>query len=256
MAVAATHLDFHTQGVKTSSGAEMRKRQSDQSGGTDAYDAQRAWLTYNETLVIRNGRYWDSLVADRAKGWFIALDVWYAYLPNRCQVNGAIGHTVGIAPETSGALWLVSDPLCTVYKWMDPNDLRRASEEWGRRLGIGKALGYTTAVETIEDDMARFPVGIDPIMVAVRTGARLYQLDLTPDITVSNAPSVSSPYVYTTGGVHYRVVVIPTGGVQHLWLVRPEDCKELPAPPPAPPATEDGQWAPKVSVWAKRLTTP
>lgn len=258
MAVAATHLDFHTLGAKTSTGAKMRARQSDQVGGTDAYDAQRAWATYAETLIIRNGRYWADLVTDRERGWFIELDVWYGVLPDRCQANGQIGHTIGIAPEiNSVGQWLVSDPLCFNYKWMKPSDLRAASEEWGGRMNIGRAIAYTTAQEAKEaDDMARFPIGIDPKIAAVRPGARLYQLDMTPDITVTSAPGASSPYVYTTGGVHYRVVVIPTGGIPHLWLVRPEDCVLTPVPDGGAIDTEDASWSPKVSTWVKRITTP
>lgn len=151
MAALATHLDFHTQGKKTSTAKEMRSRQQDQSGGTDAYDAQRAWNTYSESLVIRNGKYWADLVRDREKGWFISLDVWYALIADRCQTSGNVGHTMGIAPETqSDGSWLVSDPLCYGYKWMKPATLRAAAEDWGKRLNIGKAIAYTTAVEAAE----------------------------------------------------------------------------------------------------------
>lgn len=151
MAVGATQLDFHTRGEKRSTGAEMRSFQSDQVGGTDADDLRKAWERgFGEVLVIRNGRYWDALVEDRNKGWFIGLDVWYPLMPVRCQ-EGSFGHTIGIAPETNWqGLWLVSDPLCFGYKWMDPIGLRLAATEWSRRvLGgaprrtLGEALGTT-----------------------------------------------------------------------------------------------------------------
>ena len=162
MAAGATMLDFHTRGRKKSTGAEMRKRQQDQSGGTDAYDLQRAWATYKEVLVIRNGKYWADLIKDRGRGWFVSIDVWYAEIPVaiRCQSNGNIGHTMGVAPEThSDGRWLVSDPLCTGYKWVKPSDLRRAMEAWGKRIGIGSAVNYTTAQEAA---IVVVPPPIDP----------------------------------------------------------------------------------------------
>jgi hypothetical protein len=75
-----------------------------------------------------------------------------------------------------------------------------------------------------EDPMQPFPVALDPKIAAINPGAQLYLFDLTPGIKVSNAPAATSPYGYTTGGVHYRVVQVPTGGVPHLWLVKASDC--------------------------------
>lgn len=149
MAVLATHLDFHTQGKKTSTGAKMRAAQDDQQGGTDADDARRAWERgYGETLVIRNGKYWAKLLDDRAQGRFISLDVWYATLPDRCQTSANFGHTVGIAPEDKDGKWLVSDPLCTGYKWMHPEDLYRASQDWSAHV-LGGATTRTGAARTL-----------------------------------------------------------------------------------------------------------
>jgi hypothetical protein len=146
MAVAATHLDYHTQGKKTSTGAKMRSLQDDQSGGTDSGDAQRAWSRgYQELLVIRDGSTWERLEDDRALGRFIAVDVLYSFITNRCQQASSFGHTMGIAPESRSGQWLVSDPLCTAWKFMDPSDIRRAAEAWGQRvfdLGFsGRTLG-------------------------------------------------------------------------------------------------------------------
>jgi hypothetical protein len=135
MAVAATHLDYHTQGAKTSTGGKMRSFQDDQSGGTDSQDAQKAWARgYGETLVIRDGYTWDKLEEDRAAGRFIELDVLYSILTNRCQEASNFGHTIGIAPESRNGQWLVSDPLCGTYKYMDPPTLRKAAEAWGVRV--------------------------------------------------------------------------------------------------------------------------
>ena len=160
MAVGATQLDYHTKGAKTTTGSKLRLYQDDQQGGTDADDLRRAWERgYDETLVIRNGRYWDDLVADRAKGWFVGIDVWYATISDRCQTAASFGHTMGVAPETDErGWWLVSDPLCAGYKWMDPATIRKAMEDWGRRIlntGIAHPpIYYTTSVpEWSDDDM-------------------------------------------------------------------------------------------------------
>jgi len=147
MAVLATHLDFHTQGAKTSTGAKMRAAQDDQQGGTDADDARRAWERgYGEILVIRNGKYWSKLLEDRAAGRFISLDVWYATLPDRCQTSASFGHTIGIAPEDNAGKWLVSDPLCSGYKWMHPEDLYRAAQDWSARI-LGGLSSRTGAID-------------------------------------------------------------------------------------------------------------
>lgn len=225
MAVGSTQLDFHTRGRLTTTGAEMRTHQSDQSGGTDAYDLQRAWLAgFDQTLVIRNGKYWADLEADRAKGRFVALDVWYAELPDRCQENGNIGHTVGIAPETRDGLWLVSDPLCSGYKWMDPDDLRRAGEAWGSRNGIGKALGYTTS------EVINVAISFDPKRIQVPQGTDIYDAPDGARITeFSKAVTVSS-LGYVRGNADWFSVAIVTGGVRTIGYVKDANYTKEPTP--------------------------
>jgi len=140
MAVGSTQLDFHTRGVKLSTGAKMRRYQSDQKGGTDPGDLLRAWRDgYSETLTIRWSG-WDRLLADLAMGRMVAVDVWYALIPrsDRCQDNGNIGHTIGIAPEPiNDSGMVVSDPLCDSWQRVQPADIRRAAEEWARRIEGG-----------------------------------------------------------------------------------------------------------------------
>lgn len=148
MAVAATHLDYHTGGKKTSTGAKMRALQDDQTGGTDSQDAQKAWARgYNELLVIRDGSLWERLEDDRNLGRFIEIDVLYSLITNRCQQASAFGHTMGIAPESRSGQWLVSDPLCTSYKYMDPSEIRRAAEAWGQRVYGEGFSGRTVGCE-------------------------------------------------------------------------------------------------------------
>ena len=49
----ATGIDYETRGGIRSSGATMRSRMSDQSGGTSSGDAAEAWRSYGESIVIR-----------------------------------------------------------------------------------------------------------------------------------------------------------------------------------------------------------
>ena len=108
MAAVATGIDYHTAGAITSTGAEMRTRQSDQVGGTDSGDAAEAWATYGQDLAIRDGRTWADLVVDLDAGRAVQLDVWHATAGGPClSGSGAYGHSMAVAPERSGSRLLV-----------------------------------------------------------------------------------------------------------------------------------------------------
>src|SRR5262245_4263269 len=94
MASIATGIDFQTKGATKSTGAEMRSRQSDQSGGTDSSDAREAWQSYNQSLTVRDGATFDNALADLKAGHFVHLDVWAASVRGVClSGSGAYGHT-------------------------------------------------------------------------------------------------------------------------------------------------------------------
>jgi hypothetical protein len=137
MAAGATGIDYHTGGAVTSSGAAMRARQSDQSGGTDAGDLEDAWRTYGQTLTIRDVLPWDRVTDDLAAGRLVMLDVWHASMGGVCLAgSGNYGHTVAVAPERSDGDLLVSDPWCRPARWSrwPERYLRAGAEEWGRRV--------------------------------------------------------------------------------------------------------------------------
>ena len=277
MAAGATMLDFHTEGSKTSTGAKMRERQTDHAGGTDAYDLQRAWQSYDERLVIRNGKYWADLVNDRKKGWFVSLDVWYAELPDRCQQSGNIGHTIGVAPETlDNGRWLVSDPLCSGYKWMVPGDLQRAAQAWGKRNGIGTAIMYTTAqeagvqkVETI--NTSGFITSTK--LAQVKTNAPWYYNDECTEQAATFSAAAKIPYVGATKR-STRAVIVNTGRPYDdkeprltIVYMKPADVVLVDAPKPAPCpdcpdcpgeadiiAARDDEWV--AHLTPPRITTP
>lgn len=281
MAVAATHLDFHTEGAKKSTGAKMRAHQDDQSGGTDSGDAQRAWQRgYGEELVIRDGHYWDKLVEDRSRGWFIELDVWYASLPDRAQASASFGHTIGLAPEThSTGKWLVGDPLREGWHWMDVADLRGAAEEWGRRI-LGGASGRTHGGPQIaEADIAepvdtggavpiRYTTAVEetvvrvtdrkPVLLDVPTGVKLYDVNGIDDgaKVYTALTQTVSPFASRIGAtVAARAVFANIGGVPQLRLVRTADTKNI-KPIPVGDVDVDAILDKRDSEWVARLTPP
>jgi hypothetical protein len=75
MAAVACGIDHHTKGSVLSTGAEMRSRQSDQTGGTDSGDASQAWATYGQDLLIRDGSTFDDLLDDLRDGRQVQIDV-------------------------------------------------------------------------------------------------------------------------------------------------------------------------------------
>ena len=144
MASIACGLDYESAGIQTSTGAEMRARQSDQSGGTDSGDAAEAWASYGQSLRVRDGETWADAVDDLEDGRLVHLDVWAAAMaPAGCPSRTAqYGHTIAVAPEQSGTRWLVSNPWCSPPKWtwIDESLLREASETWG-----GMCYGQATS---------------------------------------------------------------------------------------------------------------
>lgn len=134
MAGAAVGIDFHTLGGIRSSGADMRSRQDDQSGGTDSGDCAQAWDTYGQTLTIRDGQTFDDAIADLESGRALQLDVWHATTGGPClSGSGAYGHDLAVAPERNGDRWLVNDPWCSPpkWEWWPEAKLRAGAEKLG-----------------------------------------------------------------------------------------------------------------------------
>jgi hypothetical protein len=141
MAAVSTGIDFHTAGSILSTGAEMRSRQNDQTGGTDSGDAALAWSTYGQELTVRDGSTFDDALADLHAGRCIQLDVWAARCEGPClSGSGAYGHSIAIAPERNGSRWLTADPWCSPASWIwwEEALLRKGAEELG-------AMTYTAA---------------------------------------------------------------------------------------------------------------
>jgi hypothetical protein len=144
MASIAVGLDFESAGIQTSTGADMRARQSDQSGGTDSGDAAEAWRSYGQTLRIRDGETWADAIDDLEDGRLVHLDVWATACAGPClSGSGEYGHTIAVAPERSGTRWLTSDPWCSPPKWAwwEEALLEAGAETWGGMCYSGATAG-------------------------------------------------------------------------------------------------------------------
>ena len=196
MASIATGIDFHTNGGTTSTGAEMRARQSDQAGGTDSGDAAEAWASYGQSLRIRDGETFDDARADLVAGRFVHLDIWAkAMAPAGCPSGTAeYGHTIAVAPEKSGTRWLVSDPWCSPPKWawIDESLLREASETWGGMCYGEATSGRGSLAEAI-------------LRALMRLAAKRLMSAYRPD-----APAVVVP-PFDTSGSGGRIMFTTTG---------------------------------------------
>jgi hypothetical protein len=214
MASIATGIDYHTGGALTSTGSEMRARQSDQSGGTDSGDATEAWASYGQTLRIRDGETWADAVDDLGDGRLVHLDVWAADCAGPC-CDSECGHTIAVAPEKSGTRWLTCDPWCSPPKWAwwDEALLRQGAETWG-----GQVYGAATAgLRWTGDERALralmrlagkrlmglyrpdFPAAIRPFadtagadgrIMFTTTGAPTAELEETTDMPINAAPGL------------------------------------------------------------------
>jgi len=141
MAAVSTGIDFHSKGAITSTGGEMRSRQSDQSGGTDSGDAAQAWETYGQELLVRDGQTFADLLDDLREGRCVQIDVWHASSEGPCvSGSGAYGHSMAVAPESNGSRWLTSDPWCSpgAWEWWEESLLRAGAEHLG-------SMAYTQA---------------------------------------------------------------------------------------------------------------
>jgi hypothetical protein len=196
LASAACGIDYHTQGATTSSGADMRARQSDQSGGTDSGDAAEAWASYGQSLRIRDGETWADAVDDLEDGRLVHLDIWAAAMaPAGCPSGtGQYGHTIAVAPEQSGTRWLVSDPWCSPAKWawIDEVLLREAAETWG-----GMCYGQATS--------GRGSIAESVLRALMRLAAKRLMSQYRPDAPASVPPSSD------TGGSAGRIMFTTTG---------------------------------------------
>ena len=196
MASIATGLDHESAGVQLSSGAAMRARQDDQSGGTDSGDAAQAWATYGQELRIRDGATFDDALEDLEAGRLVHLDVWHAACAGPClSGSGAYGHTIAIAPERSGSRWLVADPWCSParWAWWETELLRAGAESWG-------GMTYTAATAgpgpRIRDELV--------LLALMRLAAKRLMTRYRPD-----APAPGP--LRDTGGSDGRVMFTTTG---------------------------------------------
>jgi hypothetical protein len=146
MAVGAMALDFQTGGRIQVWGGELRKHQSDQTGGTDLGDVGRAWRYYGETLDERNRNTWRDATDELRAGNPVLAQGDYDQFTgaNSCQPTFLGDHCVLVLPESrmaAGRLqWLTADPLCAGFGWRDAVVLQRYAEKLGRaQIGVNES---------------------------------------------------------------------------------------------------------------------
>lgn len=129
MSSGATAMAYQQPyGGKTPWGGDLRHKQGDQSGGTDLYDVKDAWASYGETLTIKTGSGWGTLVdTHNAKRAIVIQGT--GNVPGSATFDG--GHACVIGPETAGdGDWLWGDPLVSDWQWVDPDKIRQWAQAW------------------------------------------------------------------------------------------------------------------------------
>jgi hypothetical protein len=191
MASGAMALDFHTQGKVQMWGGELRKLQSDQIGGTDLGDLQRAWLKAGYILVNRSGKSWNDCIVDLKNGKGVVLQGDYDVFTgaDTCQGSFNGDHAVYLNPEffDGGTTIAVGDPLCKSFKRIKITTLKAYAEKFGTRvLGKGQILYAVTRAwpDPIqpqpqppegETAMPAFKAPLTPTNVRVEAGTRFYR---------------------------------------------------------------------------------
>lgn len=145
MAAAAVGIDAHTHGRITSTGADMRERSGDLSGGTNTDEVVRAWRTYGEDARNRDGHSWDDALDELWAGRALMLQVWHATTGGPClSGSGSYGHGITVAAEQrtdadGSRQWLVADPWCKPpsWVWWDQSRLKAGAEEWVQHAASG-----------------------------------------------------------------------------------------------------------------------
>ena len=140
MAAAGMALRYH-QGESASNrrGGDMRHHQSDNESGTDLYDAAQAWAHYGESLSIRSGQGWGEVADCHDEGRGIILQGTGGIATGCGDYTG--GHAVYVAPEDSGSKWLLGDPECSGWDWVEESNLKA----FAQRLSSGCYFAVTKA---------------------------------------------------------------------------------------------------------------
>lgn len=145
MSSGAMALDFHTQGRVQMWGGQLRKLQSDQTGGTDIGDLKVAWSRLGYTLTDRRGKTWADLIVDLKSGRGVVLQGDYDVFTggDTCQSSFDGDHAIYLNPEffESNTQIAVADPLCKGFKRISAKALRAYAEKLGRRSFDTPAAG-------------------------------------------------------------------------------------------------------------------
>lgn len=131
MESGAMALDFHTQGAIRVWGGELLSKtglsHSQIIDGTNLWDLDRAWAAYGQDFDIRAGQNWESFLYALQSGRAAVLQGDYDQfsLDVRCQDSFTGNHAILVLPEKNGSSWLVGDPLCSDFAWVEEYKLNK-----------------------------------------------------------------------------------------------------------------------------------
>jgi hypothetical protein len=157
-AVGAMALDAYTGGRIRVSGAEIRRRQSDQRGGIDLGDVAKAWSTFGERFTVRRVAW--SKVLELARSG-VAIPVDYGKVGRySSQPSFTEGHALylqGVSGGRDDVAVVVYDPLAPGPKTWPADVVKRAwapygTAGWGDGVSTGGKLDAWAGIVS-------FPVG-------------------------------------------------------------------------------------------------
>ncbi len=138
----AMGVDAVSGGAVVPSGGEIRRLTNEavpspRDPGLTLEQVDAAGNRFGVDFFLRTDR-WEALARDLADHRWCVLSVWYPAMgEHMAQRPGAFGHAMGaMAISGDGQSTLVFDPLRKAPRWVPLSVVRKASEQWGRRLGL------------------------------------------------------------------------------------------------------------------------
>ena len=244
----AMALDFHTLGKIQLWGGQLLAKSGLSSGqitdGTSLYDLKRAWARVGYYLSIRTGATFYDLERYLRAGHGAVVQIDHDQLDYGERCSSFLGnHAVYINPEQwDDGAWLMGNPLCSSFRWVDRTHLRAAAEKLGRSQGLrpdpGESLqpiffATTTAHIELPDTSTAPDGGLNRDTMITET-VTSHHLHLAKGVHLRKYPSSRAPIVKTLANPMdlvyrgrtdngWRVVRINTGIPYQDKQARPTD---------------------------------
>lgn len=102
--------------------------------GTTQNQLKNAWRHYGKDLNVMNGSPWGAVLKALDEGRCVVLAGDYDILVTagvNCSAFDA-GHAILVVPQKRKTRWLVADPLCQDYKWIEEEHLEAYADKFGQ----------------------------------------------------------------------------------------------------------------------------